>query len=191
MPTNKKYNIEEDLLDKIVLTAYGDADPKVSKEVFELIEKNESAKKAYYDFKRTAHQVKQIKTENCPDYLIKKVEEKIHFKKIEKNSLTQNLIFSFFSNPAKSFLVSAMLIAIVVFGIFFGEQKQQNFDYAQARQAEFQAKDALAKVGNILNKTQSVLINDIIPQKVSEPFNESFKVINNLIKSGDKNEDLN
>ncbi len=183
MNAKKSFKMSDELLNKIISTAYGDASLKDKFAVRRLSKKYEEVRKLLEEYKTVASEVHKIKENVCPEKLIHNLPAGSNSHK----SFGTDFYSMIFSRPLVSAAVSVVLIAAITFGIFNNKQLEYRHTYSKAEVqiAEKQAKQALAIVGKILNETSSTLKNEVLESKVAKPFGESIGIVNNLINKGE------
>ncbi len=175
--------MNDDLTNKIIAVAYGDASLKDKLLVRRLARKNDEVKKMLDEYRAVASEVHKIKEEDCPQFLA----HNLPVKALKRKSFSMDLYSLVFSKPLFTAAVSAVLLVAVVFGIMNNRPitYQHNYSHAEIQLAEQQAKQAFAIVGKIFNETSSTLKNEVLDSKVAKPFNESFGIVNSLINKGE------
>ena len=183
MNAMKSFNIDNDLLNKIISVAYGDASLKDKLHIRRLAGNREEVKKLLEEYRAVAAEVHSLKEEDCPQTLI----HNLPVKALRRKSLSMDLYSLIFSKPIFTAAVSAVLLAAVVFGIMNNKPIAYRHNYSQADVllAERQAKQAFAIVGKIFNETSTTLKNEVIESKVAKPIGESLGIVNNLINKGE------
>jgi hypothetical protein len=176
----------------IMNSAYRDTSIIKRIKVFVHIRGCNSCKTLYNEHVKIASSLHHIGELECPDSVINKV-EKIVGKSNEETSFLFDFYSVFTRFSAKTIATSAVIILIAIVMAFFyrqGLQKSETINYPQAEveKANLQAQQALVLIGKVLNSTQVKLKAEILPSRVAKPLNKSLGMINDLFKSGDKNE---
>lgn len=182
-----KFN--EEIIDLIINAAYGSASLFQKIKVWFLIRENNELKELYNEYRSTAQSVHSLEEEQLPEYVLHKieVETETNLSKSESSFLA-DLTSILFEKPQLIFVTTAIVIGLIVSSIFFNQSRDINtapYTAEEVQLANKQAKEALALVGKILNTTQATLTEEIIPNKVVKPINESFEYVNELLKEGD------
>ncbi|MCX6150441.1 MAG: hypothetical protein NTX22_07975 [Ignavibacteriales bacterium] len=177
----------------IINTAYGDASIIQRLKVFHHLKKCSNCKSLYLEHKIAAEALHVLPEMECPDSIIQKIESRIGERKFEATSFLVDFYSIFTRVSYKTAIVSVVTIAVlVVFAISLRNNNKSNdatkYSTLEVEHANEQAKQALALVGKVLNSTQSRLEKEILTKQVANPLNKSLNAINDLFKSGEKNE---
>jgi hypothetical protein len=171
---DKKLNIDEEILDKIIAVAYKDASFKERISIYFLAKKNVEVKRLLNEYGETAGNVKKVPLEECPDPVIKSIELKT---KKEKKS--------FIIKQAYAFAITIIVISTLVFVLLNqNKEKKPVYTKAEVAQAEMQVKTSLAILNRVFKKTENLIEDDILPKKVGEPIQKSFSIINQVLIGG-------
>ncbi len=187
MNRKKSSEITEELLNKIISVAYGDASLNDKIKVMYIASRNEEVRDLLNSYKRTANEVKQLGEEEAPPELLKKIEHRNVPAKTIRNKFVFDFLSIIFSRPIISAATSVILIAAVITSLIINKPVQYNYSTAEITVAEKQAKYALELVGKYFNETHSTLQKKVFGNAVAKPFNHSIGIVNNLLE-GDKNE---
>ena len=178
----KKSEINENLIDRIIKVAYGDAS-LVEKIIIHLkASKNHKIGELLNEYKTTAGYIHSIEIE-CPDYVVNPVRKKIDLEK--KISLT-GIFHKLIEKPAITFSIVIIIAGLISFLVINEPPDYQGHTKGEIELAEKQVKGTLSFVGKIFKKTETELEKEIIINKVSKPINRGFSTINLLI--GGQNE---
>lgn len=180
---NQLKHIKEDLHDRIVAVAYGDAGIIDKLKVYFNAAKNPEVKKLLTEYKETAEAVNILKSEQCPDEIIDSVNKKI---KLELNSSRNNIfqLSNFIKKPVVVFSTAVIVLGIFAVLLFNKPENKAKYSKAQVELAEKQVKESLALVGEVFRKTQYKLADDVLGKQVSPPIKKGMNLINNLFKGG-------
>jgi predicted anti-sigma-YlaC factor YlaD len=179
--------------DSIIKCVYREAAIFEWFEVYLHLKRCKSCKNLYIEHKIVATALRDLPEMECPESIIKKVEQTIGEKQFIKQSFAADF-YSIFTRISFRTMVIGLVVVVVVivFAMFYRNnfQSSQTIKYstAEVEKANSQAQHALVLISKVLNSTQTRLENEILPKKVAKPLNKSFNVINDLFKSGDKNE---
>jgi hypothetical protein len=187
MNSKKSFEISEELLNKIISVAYGDASLPDKIKVMRAASRNDEVRNLLNSYKTTANEVKQLGEEEFPRELLKSIEKRtIPIKKVK-----DKFIYDFFSivlsRPIVSAAASVILIAAIITSLIINKPVQYNYSSAEITEAEKQAKYAFAIVGKLFEETHSTLRKEVLRNAVAKPFGHSIGIVNNLLE-GDKNE---
>lgn len=189
MKRKKSFEISEEMQNKIISVAYGDASLLDRIKVFRVAAQSDEARNLLNSYKITADKVKQIGEEEFPRELLKSVEHKTIPVKMTTNTFMYDLFSIVLSRPVVSAAASVILIAAIITSIIINKPIQTNYNYsgAEVTEAEKQAEYALSVIGKIFKETQTTLQKDVLGDAVAKPFHKSIRIVNNLLE-GDKNE---
>lgn len=181
MNYKKSYNISDELLEKIISVAYGNASILETYQVKRLIRGDENLKKIFDDYRNTAKMVHSIK--------IKKFEKELNFvvdsnnPKKKRKSLLDEIYSLFLGKPFVYSAAVSVLIISIIFSIFSNRELTFNgYTTAEVEQANRESKQAIMIVANLFTKTGKTLKTDILYKEVSKPINEGINTVNNLFK---------
>lgn len=192
MKRTKSYNIDEQLLEKIVSVAYGNAGFFEKRKIEKLARENEEVRELLEEYSETAKSLHSVEMENCPEEILKKVEEQIHFGKEEKNSIFVEIYSVFVSKPIVSAAAAAVLVVILLFSVVIDREKfDDDFTNTEVVAAHEQVKQSLAMIGKIFKRTTNTLETEILGTRVGKPVNTGIKEVNNLFYKENKNDTIN
>ena len=192
MNPKKSFEITEELRDKIISTAYGDAGFIDRMLVNKLARNYPEVKSLLEEYTATAKVTHSIAVDDCPEEIINSVRQKIGIKKEEKKSFFGDLYTALFTRPVISAAAFAMVAVLVVTSIIFNKNEYQyNYSQEEIALADKQVKESLYLVGRIFNKAQTNLTDEILTARVAKPISEGFNLVNDLFNEGDKNEKSN
>ena len=180
---------DEKTVDLIINAAYGSANLFQKIEVWLRIKKSGELEHLYNEYKSTAQSVHSLEKEELPKHVLQRIESET---KVDlsgrESSLFANLTSILFERPQIIFATTAVIIGLIVSSMLINQPKEINtapYTALEIQLANKQAKEALALVGKILTTTQTALTEEIIPNKVVKPINESFEYVNEILKKGD------
>ena len=187
MSRKKSFELTEELHNKIISAAYGEANLLDKLRVLRTVAKNPDAKKLYASYMWTAAEVKQIKEENFTnDFVSRLTQENIPAAK-NNNSFIYDFLAIVFARPIISSVTTIVLFASIAAGLILNKPVQHNYNESEILQAREQAKYAFTIVDNIFKQTNLTLQNEILGEKITKPIKESVGIVNNILK-GEKNE---
>ena len=189
MNRKKSSEITEELLNKIISVAYGDASFPDKIKVMRAASRNNEVRNLLNSYKTIANEVKQLGEEEFPRELFKSIENRTIPVKKTTNKFIYDLISIVLARPIASAATSVILIAAIIASLIINKPVQYNYNYSAAEitEAEKQAKYALSIVGKVFNETQTTLQKEVLGNAVAKPFGQSIGIVNNLLE-GDKNE---
>lgn len=183
----------EKLTGSIIKTAYGEASLLEMIKIRIHLRKCTDCKNHFREHKLAAEALHSLPEPECPDRVLNKVLSAIGEDKFEKPSFAFDF-YSIFARVSIGKIAGGLVIIvlIIVFALFYRNNYEnmetKKYSEAQIEKANIQAQQALVLIGKVFNSTQAKLGNEILPEKVAKPISKSFYVINDLFKSGDKNE---
>mgnify|MGYP001562714311 CR=1 FL=1 len=188
MNRKKSFELNEEMVNKIISVAYRDASLREKLIVKRTILQNREARKLFNSFKQTADKVKRIAEEDCPEDLIKQIE----LKNVTLRKSASGFLFDFYSiilgRPIVSAGTTLVLVAAIVVALIVNKPVQYNYKYSESEiiNADKQARQALAIVGNFFKQTQSTLQNEILSERVAKLINDGIGIVNNLFEGETK-----
>jgi len=192
MNNKKTYNIDDKTLEKIISVAYGSAGIKDRISIYLLTKKSSEAKSILNDYRDTASQVHKLETEEMPEKILRKVQTEIKAGIKKERSFLSDFLSLFLFKPRFSFTAVVIIVAAIVMSIFVRDNRMNSkYSQQEIERASRQTKQALALVSNIFNTTKTTITDDIIPNRVAKPINESFNYVNEIFQKGENNETLN
>lgn len=187
MSRKKSFEITGELKNKIIAAAYKDASWLNRILVWRLISRNEEAKGIFDSYRTTALEVAKLTEEECPELVLDSAKGKTTFVKTNKPGFLSDLYTIAFARPVVSLAVVLVVISAITFGVIRNKTVEYEFTEAEVIEADMQAQQALAIVGNIFQQTKTTLEDDVFRNKVSKPLNKGLGIINNLFE-GENNE---
>lgn len=189
MNRKNSFEITEELLNKIISVAYGDASLLDKIKVVHAASRNNEVRNLLNSYKTTANEVKQLGEEEFPREIFKSIENRTIPVKKTTDKFIYDLISIVLSRPIVSVVTSVILISAIVTSIIINKPVKYSYVYttAEITEAEKQAGYAFAVVGNFFKETHSTLQKEVFGNAVAKPFGQSIRIVNNLLE-GDKNE---
>ncbi|MFA7418503.1 MAG: hypothetical protein WCZ90_02365 [Melioribacteraceae bacterium] len=185
MNRKKQFELTEEIKNKIIAAAYKDASCLDRISVWRLISKSEEAKFLFESYRATAIAVSKLSEEECPSSVIKTIEDKTE--KAVSNNFINDLYSIIFARPAISLAMVLVIVSVITFGVIRNKTVEYEFTQEEVIEADKQAQQALAIVGNIFKQTKTTLENDVLGDKVAKPLNKGFGILNNIFE-GEQNE---
>jgi hypothetical protein len=181
---NTRSEINEELVNRIISAAYGDAGLFEKIKIYFLAARNKEVKKLLNEYKQTASAVNNIQIDKCPDEIIEKI--KSDSVNAEDNLLT--LIFNFlnqlFHKPMYAAAIVLILVSAAVSLFLFNQKSENQISNQQVAAAEEQVKQSIVFVNRIFERTAGRVENDVLKKQVVRPVHEGISTINNLFKGG-------
>jgi hypothetical protein len=181
---NTRSEINEELSNRIVAAAYGDAGIFEKIKIYLLAVQSKEVKKLLNEYKQTASAVNNIQIDECPEEIIEKV--KSNSVKAEDNLFISILssLNQLFRKPVYTAAVILILAASVVSLFLFNRKSANQISDKQVAAAELQVKQSIVFVNRIFEKTAGRVENDILKNQVAKPVHEGISTINSLFKGG-------
>ena len=183
MKRKKSFEISEELLNKIISVAYGDAGLWDRFYVTRLAEKYPEVKNVLSEYKSTSAEIHKLSEEECPDEIIVNIEKQTANVNKRINSFTADFLTIVFTRPIFSAAAVVIIIGFLVFGILENRVPQYKYSKAEIEIADKQAKHALAIVGKIFAQTNITLKEEVLNSRVAKPIRESMGIVNEFLTS--------
>ena len=181
---SRKYNqINEEMITKIISVAYGDASIKDRAIVFFASRQNDEVSLLLDDYRKTARSVHSIQPEECPEELLNITTQSLGMKNNREKSFWLDLYTAFFARPLVSAAATVIVLAVIMMSLLFYKPDYQNgYSKEEIELANKQVKYALSMVKNALTKSNKILTEDILKNKVAKPIGEGINYVNTLLK---------
>lgn len=174
--------MKEELENKIIAVAYGDANLLDKLKIRKLAEKDSEVRKLLTEYSRTAQGVHSLKMEKYPAERLPK-----YARQSEKRNLLSDLFEIYVKRPAVSAAVVSTVIVVILSSIVFNlNGNNQRYTQKELNAAEYQVKKSLAIVSEVFNQTQSRIKEDVLKTRVKGTIREGFNKFAKIIKEGDK-----
>lgn len=188
MKNKKFFEISDELMNSIISTAYGDAGFFERMRIHKLAARHTEVRELLNEYTATAKSVHSIKSDDCPESVLIKAKEATKIDN-KSSSMLYDIYAALFTRPAVSAFAAVVLTAVLVLSVTLNDGSYNGYTQAEIEQANQQARQALALVSNIFNKTEDSIKKDILVEKISRPINEGVTTVNNLfIDKENKNE---
>lgn len=188
MVSKKSYELNEEMLNKIISVAYGDATFKDKFIVMRAAKQNPEIYKVFTSYKQTAKEVDVLREEEYPDDLLRNIVKKNFPKAKNTNSFLFDFYSVVFSRPFISATTTIILIGAIITTLIINKPVQYNYKYSEAEiiSADKQVRQAFNIVGKFFKQTQSTLENEIMGERVAKPINEGIGIVNNILEGETK-----
>ncbi|MCB0752401.1 MAG: hypothetical protein KDC52_13090 [Ignavibacteriae bacterium] len=184
--------MKEELLNKIISVAYGDASLKDKISIYFLAKKDGEVKNLLNEYKHSANTTHNLGFEECPDNIIEKVTNSINSKTVQSKSMLTDIYSIIFRRPVFSGAVlGVIMMAVISTFIFNRPEIKQQYTKQQIELADEQVKQSFALVASVLNKTKNTVEKEVLTDRVSRPIKQSFNLVNEYLKGENKNENIN
>ncbi|MEN8191374.1 MAG: hypothetical protein ABFS12_01075 [Bacteroidota bacterium] len=179
MNYKKSSEVSEEILDKIISVAYGNASIVDRILVRRLIKKDSQLQKMFEEYQLTANAVHSIKLEEY-----KTPKKSVVMKSNRKGSTLMEEIYSIFlGRPIVYSTAITVLFVAIMFSVFSNREISYNgYTLAEVEKANRESKLALSIVADIFDDTGKILKTDILYNEVSKPINEGINTVNKLFK---------
>jgi hypothetical protein len=185
MQENILNKIDPKSIDRIICVAYKDGSIIDRIIVAWKAAGDDNVKNLLEEYRASFNKVRKLKQVDLPDYVIKKVEEKMSLQK-SAGSFFGNLAFSFFNIFSSKAVAAAgiVILALVSFLIFRQPVSAHKYTKAEIELAEYQLKQSLAIVGKVFTKVEKNFSQDIINKQLNRTLNKGYYIVNNILTGG-------
>ena len=168
-------NMNEEYLAKIISVAYGDASFVDEIKIYLDSKKNPEVKKILDEYKNTARCIRTLKAEEYKG--------KLPSGRPQVSGRVLSYLDIFIRKPVLSATMALMITAAVAgYYITSGESTTYNgYTKQELIVAERQAKESLAIVASIMNRTEDKLKYDIFGNKINKPIRKSLTVVDTYL----------
>jgi hypothetical protein len=181
MKQAKLFKMSEEMLNKIIATAYGDANFINRLRVYWEAKRNPEIKKLLDEHKLIANEVHKLEPEECPQELIQNLEKAKMPIPRKPNSFISDFIGIILNRPLASTIVTVVVVSSIIVAVVINRPNSQLYSEEQIKLADQQAKYALQILGNIMSETEQTLKNEILSDRVSKPIREGLEIVNTLL----------
>jgi len=178
-----QFQINENLLDRIISVAYGDSNFLDKIRINLLASRNNEVKRLLSEYIVTARAIRSLEQDECPVDILENVKNKT----LKENNLFSPVIKFLYALLYKPVLTAAavlILISGMLFFILFNKTNDNQYSEAQIKLAEKQVKQTLVLVNKIFYRTANKVEYDILKEQVAKPVHEGISTINDLFKGG-------
>lgn len=184
--------MNEELENKIIAYAYDDLNSFEKIEMKRLIGESDEARKIFDEHRSVYNSVKNVNRYECPDELVKSVNQKIGLREDNNRSFFGELYTLFISKPALAAATASVLVLIFVSTLFINRPVQYNgYSKMEVELADRQVKYSLAVIGKIFDKTEETIEKEVLATKVGKPIKQGINLVNNLFIKEKENETSN
>ena len=183
--------MKEELLNKIISVAYGDAGLVDKIYIKRLARKNEEVRLLLEEYQETAREIHSIKEDECPPEIIQNVEAYVNYNK--RKSFVKDIYEVYLRRPVMSTAAATLLVVLVLTSIVFdfNGNRYNGYSKEQVELARNQVKKSLAIVGEVFNSTRTKIRQDVLGERVNKPIKDGIKMFDKFITEGEKNENTN
>ena len=182
----KPFEISDEILNKLINTAYGDANFFDKIYVKNLIRKHENVRLLFEQYSAVANEVHKVKED---EFLTESIKNR-YFKGINYKATRSSFWVDFLSiiinRPLMSTITAIILITAVTLSLINNKQVEYNYSAKEITLADEQARKALGIVGRIFNETKITLRKEVLGEKIGAPIRESIGVVNIIFNKGEQ-----
>ncbi|MBI9071208.1 MAG: hypothetical protein JEY94_06400 [Melioribacteraceae bacterium] len=178
MNRKKFYNIDEQLLNKIISVAYGDSGFIEKIKIYSLAKKDVEVAEILNEYMSTANAVHELEKNVCPESLLEKVQKITGVK--EKKSFGSDLFSILVSRPIITVGATAVIVLMLVKSLVFTTPYYDGYSEAEVIKADREVRASFALIGKVFNKTRTTIKDEVLTTRVGKPLNEGINFVNNL-----------
>jgi hypothetical protein len=169
-----KHKIDEEVLNKIIAAAYKDGGLVERIKVHLLSKKYPEVKRIFDEYRATAEKIKNVPLDKCPGSVVESIQTK-----------TANQNKFFILKPAYIFAAAFLVVTITASLIWFKSKEEKPvYTKAEIELAEEQVKESLAIVNKVFKKTENLIQDEVLPERVGKPIRKSLTIINDVLIGG-------
>ncbi len=179
----KSFEINENLENKIISSAYGDANIFIKIEIFLLTLKYDNVKQLYSEYKNTAGTINSFQKEMVDQQIIENAFTQI--KIIKNENAYENKIFS--NLVTKPAVAMSIIITAAIIGFFVIMNKpvqKQQYSNTEVNNAKIQVEQTIELISKVFKKTGNLLEEKVLPEEVGKPFNKGIDLLNSYLQGG-------
>ena len=150
--------MKEELLNKIISVAYGDANLLDRMKINRLAKQNAEVKNLLESYRSTASEVHNLNEEEFPEELFRGIEIKTVKLKKQTNLFAFDLYSIIFRRPVVSAAATVVLLGAVIFGIISNRTIEYKYTPEEVNTADLQARKAFAIIGRIFDQTNKLYL---------------------------------
>lgn len=179
-----KYNdVPDELLNKIIRVAYGDAGMFKKWQLKILAKKNRIVGELLSEYRETARNVHSLKSDECPEEILSKVEVVTVKKSDNKLSIIGDLYNLVFSKPLVTAIAVSVIVVAIVSSLFIDRSKMYDgYSLEEVERANFETRKAIALVSKIFIRTEKSIKEEILAERIGKPINQGIESVNKLFK---------
>lgn len=187
MQMKESNKMNQNLVDKIIRVAYGDAG--IFDWIFIHLKAvfNEEIKSILTDYKNTAKAVHHLKQEDVPNQIIERVNAQIDAAS-DRKSISSGISYGLFSFLGKKAIPATVFGIIIVFVISFLLLKEpeptHKYSKAEIELAGQQLKQSLAIVGKAFHTAEKSFNEEILDNQINKNLNRGYYLVNNILTGG-------
>jgi hypothetical protein len=183
MQENISNKIDENLLDKIIAVAYGDAGFYDRMVVWINARRNPEIENLLAEYKLTAKSVHQLVETELPESTLSSVRQRTAGK--FQTDFIGSIIYSFASKPLLSASTVGIIIVVIVSILFFyNPPPEHKYTKAEIELAQQQLGESLAIVNKVFQNTEMIIDVEVLSKHVSKPLNKGLIYLNDYLIGG-------
>ena len=178
---------DQELVDKIINVAYGDAGIIDWLYIRFKALTNSEIKSLIKEYNKTAFAVHNLKQEDAPEHIIERVKNSTNSYN-QRESFISGISYGFFTlwnkkaTPATVFGV--IILMIVSFLILREPTQTPRYSKAEIDLAEKQLKQSLAIVGKAFQSAEKSFNEEVLNNQINKKLNRGYYLVNNILIGG-------
>ena len=175
--------VDEEMMNKIISVAYGDASLKDRYVVYKASRQSVEIKALLDEYRSTARSVHALPMEECSEEIAESASNKFIPNEKRNAYFLFDVYSTFFSRPVLSAVAATMIVVAMLTSILFYERNNQStYSMEEIERANDQVKYALAIVKDAFKKSNNILTEDILTEKIAKPIGEGINYVNTLLQ---------
>jgi hypothetical protein len=176
-------NPDNNLIEKIIKAAYGDATIFEKISVYFLNLKNKAAKNLFNEYRSTTTAVQKLKQDEAPSSIVEKAKA-ITNQKEKSKKLLPYILLTLYERRIPAAAFGLILLATISFLIFREPASIQKYSKAEIELAQKQLDESLAIVAKVFRKAEIKVNEDILTTKVSKQLNKGLTIVSDYVTGG-------
>ena len=183
MNYKKSSEISDEMHDRIISVAYGNASFLEKRRIEKLASKNKIIRELLDEYKTTADVVHSI-----PPI---KYDGKLKIKTIpdSEKSILDDIYQILIENQLVTAAATFLIVFTISFSIFNNSKvTYDGYTFSEVKRANLESKQAFQIVNQIFRKTKDKLKNDILIKEIGKPIKDGINTVDKLFKQENRNE---
>lgn len=178
--------MNEKTIEKIISVAYGDAGIWDRIYIGMLAMKNREAAELLKEYRKTAGEVHSLREEEYPEESVEKVLSRAGIKEKQRISFKADLFGIFINRPLAASAAAFALVGLLAITLFITTREPElKYSHEELTKAEEDTRVVFKAINEILNGAGSLIIEDVLKERVAAPISENLNKVSNIIKEGD------
>ncbi len=180
-------NISEQLLDKIISVAYGDAGLFDKITVWIKAKTDPEVKNLLNEYSVTAESIHRLSQEDLPAEIENAIRKKVGVTNNREKPQSQlsYAFISFFAKPAYPAAAIGLIVAVIIsFMLFKQPAASHTYTKAEIELAQKQLEKSFAIIGKVFEDTEKQLDDEVLSKRVSKPLSKELKFLNDYFIGG-------